>query len=156
MEFKFTQKAPVIQALLDKIQAMPAVQAINTLIENVQYLLGRTTLPNNYVASDSQIVRKDLIDGEDYPVIHPDITSKGTMQSYRLGDMQVYELLVTDGDTTAIPKNAKVIFACGFSDGVCEPLIATLDGTWILTTTGKQPAPKFAVVRFAITINPEN
>ena len=157
MEFKFDQLAPAIQQLLNKIQAMPTVAAIEQMQQNVTQLLSAVSslesrvFPDNYTPTPSQIMRKDPDSGVTYPVIHPDIAAKPMLQSYKLGDMQVFEALVTNGDTTKIPANALIIYAYGFTDESGEPLLASKrEGVWVLTTIEDGPAPKSVIVRFAV------
>lgn len=149
MEYKFTQKASVIQSLLNKIQEMPSVEAINQLISDVATLAARITFPDNYVPEPNQIYRKDS--SGTYPVIHPNITAKGEKQSYRLGETDVFEVLVLNGDTNSIPKNATIFSATGFTDELCTPVIVTkIEGDWVITDLRGDLAPKSVIIRYTV------
>ena len=151
MEYKFTQKAPVIQTLLDKIQEMPSVEAINQLISDVATLAARITFPDNYIPEPNQIYRKDSVNTGTYPVIHPNITAKGEKQSYRLGETDVFEVLVLNGDTTSIPKNAIIFSSTGFTEELCTPVIVTKrDGEWVITDLRGESAPKNVIIRYTV------
>lgn len=151
MEYKFTQKASVIQTLLDKIQAMPSVEAINQLISDVATLAARITFPDNYLPKQDQIFREDSVNAGTYPVIHPNITAKGEKQSYRLGETDVFEVLVRNGDTASIPEKAIIFSATGFTDELCTPVIVTkIDGDWVITDLRGESAPKSVIIRYAV------
>ena len=121
-EYKFKQKADVIQTLLDKTESMPepatvwqsqenvntlelkvvnlqghmtkAEANVNMLQSQMNYLNNRTTLPSNYTADEEGIYRRERDNGNVYPVIHPDLSTQPSRLPYRFGNMNIYEVLI--------------------------------------------------------------
>lgn len=145
-EYKFRQKAPQIQELLDKTEAMPSAADLNAMKQNMdamkQMMDTHVMLPANYTADEEGIYRTDVDDGNVYPVIHPDLSTQPSRMPYRFGNQNIYEVLIPlvgleeDSSGFIVPFNLfaaenKVLHASMFNSetGVYAPVIINKDGS---------------------------
>lgn len=133
-EYKFKQKAPFIQRLLDYVEK----------------ILGTVTLPNNYYADSEGIYRREPTNGQVYPSIHPDLSTQPSRLPYRFGNRDIYEVLIAPGRENEIPSDAIVMQASSFNVTNCVPAkVWKKEGTWSISNQD-DITPDFTLVRYSI------
>ena len=118
-------------------------------------------IPSNYYADEEDIYCKKL-DGNVYPINHPDLSTQPSILPQRFGKKPIKEVLIgnTSGTSTVtsdpniIQKDAIVIEASVFNDTDCVPAKTHKfdDGT-ITITNDSDIIPTFALIRYICPSN---
>ena len=107
---------------------------------------------------DSRLLPKSILPTDDglyqlkygtvFPVAHPALSTQPSVLPQSFGNLDIMEVLISNGRESEIPSDAVVIMATSFNDENCCPAVCKkVNGTWAITNS-EGFTPDFTLVQY--------